>query len=114
MALEIGAEWPDRVDLRIWIKNEGDGVYGALVEQFNIAGQGRSAELAQRNAVELTIDYLNTYMVEGAAFADAMRPIPSWLKLKLHGETLMSKIPAIPFPSVELVHDAERLRPVHC
>jgi predicted RNase H-like HicB family nuclease len=107
----IGA-WPERVNLSIWIKSEGDGMYGALVEEFSIAGQGRSLEAARMNAVELTLAYLNTSMAEGVPFDEVRRSIPKSLKLKLHSQAQLSKALAklsSSMPKLQLVADSEDL-----
>ena len=92
---QAGPDWPTDIKLKTWIKHQGEGEYGALVEQFFIAGQGDSPESALANAQELTISYLNTFVEDGSSFQDAIRPIPRSLRWKLEAENLISKVTSL-------------------
>lgn len=89
-------EWPEEIRLRVWIKHEHGGGYGAIVEEFCVAGMGDSPEAAHANAVDLTISYLDSFVEEGASFEDALRPISRRLRWKLEAERLIAKIVRMP------------------
>jgi predicted RNase H-like HicB family nuclease len=100
----VRTDWPEEIRLRVWIKHEDDGIYGALVEDFYVAGQGDSPEAALVNARELTIAYLNSQLADGFSYADSRRPIPRRMRLKFQIEGVVSKVrlPTMPTPWVQL------------
>ena len=106
-------EWPEEIRLKVWIKHEDDGLYGAMVEQFCIAGQGGTPDEALADARDLTISYLNSFVEEGASYADAYRPIPRSLRWKFHAENLFSKVrfPKMPIPWVQVRESDAPLHP---
>src|SRR5215831_1130251 len=58
----------------------------AVLPQFDLAGQGESAQDAARDAIGLLIAYLRVYYEDGAAFEDALRPMPRADRLRLRAE----------------------------
>lgn len=109
------SDWPDPVWMRVWIKRESDGTFGAIVEQFSIVGQGSSPREAAENAVDLARTYLQSYMDEGESFRAAVRPISRRQRMWFQMEFLWSRLVRrlLP-PRVERRVDKERLTPAHC
>lgn len=114
-ASEKQSDWPDQIQMLIWIKREGDGTFGAIVEEFSIAGQGGSPREAAENAADLARSYLQSYVEDGESFEAAVRPISSWQRRKFRAELLWSRlIRRLRAPRVERRIDRETLRPAHC
>lgn len=108
-------DWPDPVWMRVWIKRESDGTFGAIVEQFSIVGQGSSPREAAENAVDLARTYLQSYMDEGEPFRAAVRPISRRQRMWFQMEFLWSRlVRRLRPPRVERRVDKERLTPAHC
>jgi hypothetical protein len=85
------AAWlPDEVELRVAVKRENDQWF-ALQLEFDITGCGATRAEAVRQSFELLIEYLHAHFEEGAAFADAIRPIPRRLRVQIVFESILAR-----------------------
>jgi hypothetical protein len=80
----------DEFELHVAVKCEHRQWY-ALLMDFDITGCGASKRAAVENAFELLVPYLLAYHVDGATFAEALRPIPRRLRLRIFFETGLAR-----------------------
>jgi hypothetical protein len=77
--------------MTVAVKREGDQWY-ALLQQFDITGAGDTRAAAVKEAFELLLAYLHAFYEDGAPFADALRPIPASLELRIKTESLIASV----------------------
>jgi hypothetical protein len=84
-------EWPDVLRLDTWIVQQAPNEWYAIVEDFNVAGTGRTANAALAETMELTADYVNACVRDGMSYLEALRPLPFRDRVKLHALALLNK-----------------------
>lgn len=77
--------------LRIATKRE-NGRWFALVEEFDITGMGDTENEAVQQMFDLLGAYLWAHFADGNTFADAKRPIPLSLKLRIRLDNRIDKL----------------------
>jgi len=81
---------PDDFEITVAVKREHDQWYALLME-FDIAGCAGTRAEAVRQVFELLTAYLHGYFAEGAAFEDAIRPIPRRLRTQIALESKLAR-----------------------
>ncbi len=87
---DFDAWLPDDMELHVAVKRE-ETQWFALLLEFDITGCGETRAEAVRQSFELLTAYLQDYFGEGAEFADALRPIPSKLRLQITVESALAR-----------------------
>lgn len=85
------ADWPEVVNLRIWVV-ETDDHYQALCENFTIAGMGATPEAAVRETFELLEDYIECSIADQAAWSEVYRPAPLRMRAPLWARYLAGRV----------------------
>jgi hypothetical protein len=80
------AQATEDLEVEVAVKRE-DGQWYALLMQFDITGAGATRHDAVRDAFSLLAAYLHAYFEDGAAFEEAVRPVPRSLKLRIVAES---------------------------
>jgi hypothetical protein len=86
----IEAWIPDDFDFRVATKRE-EGEWFALAVDFDVTGKGPTRGAAVRQMGDLLGLYLAAYLVEGARFSDAVRPVPARMRLRIQAEDAISR-----------------------
>ncbi len=92
---EAPAGWPQSIRINIWVTQE-EGHYAALVQEFDIVGQGQTAEGAIANAQELLGAYLMSYFEKAEPFEAAKRPVPARSILRFQILAAIARVRALP------------------
>jgi predicted RNase H-like HicB family nuclease len=87
----VEAWLPDDFDFRVATKRE-DGEWFALAVDFDVTGKGATRSAAVRQMGELLGLYLATYLIDNASFTDAVRPVPTRMRLRIQAEDAVSRI----------------------
>jgi hypothetical protein len=84
-------EWlPDDLDFRVATKRERDRWF-ALAVDFDITGTGATRAAAVRQMGDLLAIYLAAYLVDGANFSDAIRSVPTSMRIRMRVESMLAK-----------------------
>ncbi len=86
----VEAWLPDDLDFRVATKRERERWF-ALAVDFDITGTGATRAAAVRQMGELLSIYLAAYLVDGANFGDAIRPVPTSMRLRMRLESVLAK-----------------------
>jgi hypothetical protein len=86
----VEAWLPDDLDFRVATKREREQWF-ALAVDFDITGTGATRAAAVRQMGELLSAYLAAYLVDGASFDEAIRPVPTSMRLRMRLESMLAK-----------------------
>jgi hypothetical protein len=86
----VEAWLPDDLDFRVATKRERKRWF-ALTVDFDITGTGETRAAAVRQMGELLSIYLAAYLMDGAGFGDAIRPVPTAMRLRMRLESMLAK-----------------------
>jgi hypothetical protein len=85
------AAWLDQdFEIHVAVKCEA-GQWYALLMDFDITGCGDTKRAAVENTFKLLLPYLLVYHQEGAPFAEAVRPIPRRLHIRIVFESMLAR-----------------------
>jgi hypothetical protein len=86
----VEAWLPDDLDFRVATKREHERWF-ALAIDFDITGTGATRAAAVRQMGELLSAYLAAYLVDGASFGNAIRPVPASMRIRMRFESALAK-----------------------
>jgi hypothetical protein len=86
----VEAWLPDDLDFRVATKREREQWF-ALAVDFDITGTGATRAAAVRQMGDLLSAYLAAYLVDGASFDEAIRPVPASMRLRMRLESALAK-----------------------